>query len=108
MLFRKLDVLYKNIVLYMFSSDTPTRKLIMSNDASPETIRLLPEIFFNTMKNKRDVPNDIELDETACRFVRKYRQLQMVKILHVCPIFSFISYVLYIVKRILSPVLKNY
>lgn len=50
----------------------------------------------------------IELDETACRFVRKYRQLQMVKILYVCPIFSFISYVLYIVKRILSPVLKNY
>lgn len=108
MLFCKLDVLYKNIVLYMFSSDSPTRKLIMSNDAFPETIRLSPEIFFNTIENKRDVPNDIELDETACRFVRKYRQLQMVKILHVCPIFSFISYVLYIVKRIPSPVLKNY
>lgn len=30
----------------------------MSNDASPETIRLSPEIFFNTIKNKRDVPND--------------------------------------------------
>lgn len=84
----------------------------MSNDAFPETVQLLPEIFFNTIKNKRDIPND-RVRRNSLQICAKVPSASHGKnITRVSNIFTyFLRTVLYctLYKRFFRPsVLKNY